>query len=114
MAMLSQIVRSEVLPQLLFSSLGREAVQQNNDRDVVLSVFEFFAEQGRPGLLEVRWQHDARPVEPPQFGGERAGLLERAFLGRGCVRRLPAAPEPREVIDYFLPVCYAAVQQQED
>ena len=44
----------------------------------------------------------------------RAGLLERAFLGRGRVRRLLAAPEPREVIDYFLPVCYAAVQQQED
>ena len=81
---------------------------------MVMSIFEFFAEQGRPGLLKIRWQHDARPVEPPQFGGERAGLLERAFLGRGCVRRLPAAPEPREVIDYFLPVCYAAVQQQED
>ena len=54
-------------------------------------------------------------MEPPQFGGERAGLLERAFVfGRGRVRRLPVAAEPREVIDYFLPVCYAAVQQQED
>jgi hypothetical protein len=81
---------------------------------MIVSVFEFFAEQGRPGLLEIRRQHDARPVEPSQFFGEDAGLLERAFLGRGRVRRLPAAPEPREVIDYFLPVCYAAVQQQED
>ena len=81
---------------------------------MIVPVSEFFAEQGRPGLLEIRWEHDARPVEPPQLCGERAGLLERAFLGRGCVRRLPAAPEPREVIDYFLPVCYAAVQQQED
>ena len=81
---------------------------------MVMSVFEFFAKQGRPGLLEVRWQHDARPVEPPQFCGQRTGRLERAVVGRGRVRRLPAAPEPREVIDYFLPVCYAAVQQQED
>ena len=81
---------------------------------MIVSVFEFFTEQGRPGLLEVRRQHDARPVEPFQSRGQRAGLLERAFLGRGRVRRLPAAPEPREVIDYFLPVCYAAVQQQED
>ena len=81
---------------------------------MIVSVFEFFAEQGRPGLLEVRRQHDARPVEPFQFCCERARLLERAFLGRGRVRRLLAAPEPREVIDYFLPVCYAAVQQQED
>ena len=81
---------------------------------MVLSVSEFFAEQGRPGLLEVRRQQNARPVEPFECRGQRAGLLERAFLGRGRVRRLPAAPEPREVIDYFLPVCYAAVQQQED
>ena len=79
-----------------------------------MSVFEFFAEQGRPGLLEITREDDARPVQFSKCRGQRAGLLERAFLSRGRVRRLLAAPEPREVIDYFLPVCYAAVQQQED
>ena len=53
MAMLAQIRGSEVLPQLLLPSLGREAVQQYNNGHMVLSVFEFFAEECRPGLLEI-------------------------------------------------------------
>ena len=72
---------------------------------MIVSVSEFFAEQGRPGLLEVRWQHDAWPVEPFECRGQRAGLLERAVLGRGRVRRLLAAPEPREVCRIFILLC---------
>jgi hypothetical protein len=42
---------------------------------VVLSVFEFFTKQRRPGLFEIRRQQNARPVQAPQRRGQLTGLF---------------------------------------